>query len=131
MRILLVNDNRDEIGVFGEALKRVDNSIIFDFVLDGADALHYLMKNADRHPDLIFVNENGFLFLEKIRSHQDFSAIPVTVYTASINPDDIDRAIACGASFLPKPNSYRSLVTLLRKRIEKLTLENSSSAGTT
>jgi CheY-like chemotaxis protein len=123
MTILLVNDNRDEIGVFGEALRRIDKSIIFDFVTDGVDALRYLRENSQQ-PDFIFVNENEFFLLERIRNSEEFGDIPVTVYTTSTNPDDIDKAIAYGASFLPKPNSYRTLVTLLRKKLEKLVVED-------
>lgn len=123
MIILLVNSNSDEIGVFGEALRRVDRSITFEYVYDGADAFHYLVKNPDRKPGLIVVDETGFPFLEKIRKHSEYTNIPVTVYTTSTNPDDIDASIAYGASFLPKPTSYFTLVKLLKKRLEKLASE--------
>ena len=123
MRILLVNDDRDEVGLFGEALKRVDSSIVFDVANDGADALRHLRENADQKPNLIVIDENGFLFLEKIRTDLAFATIPVTVYTTSTSPDDIDRTIASGASFLPKPTSYKGLVLLLRRKIQRLILQ--------
>ena len=123
MRILLVNDDRDEAGLFGEALRRVDKSIILDIANDGSDALRLLRENPEQKPDLIVIDENGFLLLEKIRSEQELAAIPVTVYTTSTNPDDIDRAIASGASLLPKPTSYKGLVLVLRKKIQRLILQ--------
>ena len=123
MRILLVNDDCDEAGLFGEALRRVDRSIILDIANDGSDALRLLRENPEQKPDLIVIDENGFLLLEKIRSEQELAAIPVTVYTTSTNPDDIDRAIASGASLLPKPTSYKGLVLVLRKKIQRLILQ--------
>jgi|GEM_PF-3685874 CheY-like chemotaxis protein len=120
MTILLVNNNRDEVGVFGEALQRVDPSIAFEFANDGADAYRFLTQNPDRLPGLIVVDETGFPFLEKVRRNSNFTNIPVTVYTTSTNPDDIDASIAYGASFLPKPNSYFTLVKLLKKRLARL-----------
>ena len=120
MIILLVNNNHDEVGVFGEALRRVDRSIVFEFAQDGADAFRFLTQNPDRRPGLIVVDETGFPFVAKLRRHSEFTNIPVTIYTTSTNPDDIDFSIAYGASFLPKPNSYFTLVKLLKKRLARL-----------
>jgi CheY-like chemotaxis protein len=124
MIILLVNDNHDEITIFRQALKMVDRSIILEAASDGIHALGYLREHQDRHPDLIVIDVNGFFLLDKIRSNGEFAHIPVTVYTTSTNPDDIDQTIAYGASFLPKPMSYRILVTLLRKKIARLVVES-------
>jgi len=126
MRILLVNDDRDEVGLFGEALRRVDKTIQLDVANDGADALRFLRENNKQKPDLIVIDENGFLFLEKIRTDLEYAAIPVTVYTTSTSPDDIDRTLVSGASFLPKPTSYKGLVLLLRKKIQRLVIEISN-----
>ncbi len=129
MIILLVNNKRDESGVFAEALRRVDMTIRLELAEDGADAFRYLTQHPDRKPGLIVVDETGFPFVQKLRRHSGFTDIPVTVYTTSTNPDDIDASIAFGASFFPKPTSYFALVKLLKKRLERLTSERIDGAS--
>jgi|SRR5690606_7627885 len=120
MKILLINGNRDEVGIFGDALKKVNNSISFSFALDEAEAMRYLRDNESSLPDAVFINEKHLLFLERLRKHEQFADLQVTMYTNSTDADHIERALSLNAGLLPRPNSYRELIALLKRKVERL-----------
>ncbi len=120
MNIFLINGNRDEVGIFSDALKNVNNSISFAFALDEAEAMQYLRKNESNLPDVVFISENHLLFLERLRKQQQFANLQVTMYTNSTDPDHIERALSLNAALLPRPNSYRELIVLLKRKVERL-----------
>ena len=124
MNVFLINENRDEVGIFGDALKKVNGSIVFGFALDEADAMKYLVTQASKLPDAIFINEKHLLFLENLRKHQQFVHLRVILYTNSTDPDHIERALSLNASLFPKPNSYRELSVLLKRRFDRLLVQN-------
>ncbi len=120
MNVYLINGNRDEVGIFSDALKKVNGSISFAFALDEVEAMRYLSSNSSKLPDMVFISENHLLFLGNLRKHQQFVNLPVTMYTNSTDPDHIERALSLNAALLPRPNSYRELIVLLRRRFDLL-----------
>ena len=56
--ILLVDDDIDDIIIFQETLKKVDDKVCFFYVNNGKDAIDLLTENAPNLPGLIFLDIN-------------------------------------------------------------------------
>lgn len=125
LTILLVDDDADDIEIFNDALKQIDNTIILITAHNGQDALHILSSDILEKPDHIFLDinmprMNGLECLERIR-HQEKLSIPVTIYTTSKNYQEYERCIQLEADFLQKPHDYTNLMIVLREKIHRLT----------
>jgi CheY-like chemotaxis protein len=124
LTFLLVDDDADDIEIFCEALKQIDNSITLITAHNGNDALQILSSDILAKPDHIFLDinmplMNGLDCLQKIRNEEKLD-IPVTVYTTSKHYGEYNRAIQLGADFLQKPHDYTILITVLREKIEAM-----------
>jgi CheY-like chemotaxis protein len=128
LTILLVDDDADDIEIFNDALKQIDNSITLITAHNGQDALQILSSDILEKPDHIFLDinmplMNGLDCLDKIRN-QEKLAIPVTIYTTSKNYSEYNRCMQLGADFLQKPHDYTNLMGVLREKIEMMILGN-------
>jgi len=114
-RILLIDDDIDDAGLFREALKRIAPSILFQHFFEGAEALRHLMGEKDPLPDIIFVDINmpkinGWEFLVSFRAVRHLQHVPVIIYTTSSEDREIKKAKALGANgFISKPDSFTQL----------------------
>jgi CheY-like chemotaxis protein len=118
-RILLVEDNSDDVMLVHAALKRVKMDHTLMIVADGQQAMAYLQGDglyADRGKfpfpslmllDLLLPKIDGFQVLQWIRAHPQLRRLPVTVFTGSQHPGHLARAYEMGAnSFVLKPFSF-------------------------
>jgi two-component system response regulator len=109
-KILLVEDNPDDIALTREALKKSGFPHELVVINDGREALDYLLqqdgyislKTRDR-PDLVLLDlslplMNGFEVLERIKSDEQARIIPVVVLTISDEEEDVLRSYELGAS---------------------------------
>lgn len=83
---------------------------------DGIEALELL----EQEPfdavvlDVNMPRMNGLEFLEKIKTHDDFAAIPVIMLTTEGQDEDRDKAMALGATaYIIKPFKPTQLLALL------------------
>lgn len=113
---LLTDDDNDDAEMFGEALSRIDAAIAFHHVTDG-DALFQFLDNVENvMPDIIFLDVNmpktsGWEWLDKLKAHNDYKAIPVIMYSTSSIPHDKEIAIESGAlGFLTKANDFNVMI---------------------
>ena len=89
------------------------------FVENGEELMHYL-NNCPR-PGLILLDLNmpkkdGREALREIKNNPDLRGIPVVVLTTSKAEEDIYRTYDLGVnSFITKPVSFESLVTITRE----------------
>ena len=123
MIILYAEDDPEDVDVFREALKNIDQKIACIVAKDGAEALS-ILENSVVLPDMIFLDMNmpllgGKECLKKIKSNKDFQSIPVAIYTTSNRPNDITDCKALGANhYIIKPNTFsevqKSLSGVLR-----------------
>lgn len=110
--ILLLEDNRDMLFALEEALAINGHSVIVG--KNGMDGIHELESCT---PDLIISDVNmpqmdGFDFLKRLRAHQRWQDIPVTIMSGK--RDDEKIALSLGANaFMPKPFNFMELDRIL------------------
>lgn len=126
--VLIIEDNQDHIELIKRAIKLHPLDVKIYHATDGEDALDFLFKKgkylSKRNipvPDLILLDIklpkiDGYNVLKKIKSHQEFKAIPVIVLTTSAREEDINRMYKHGAcSYLVKPSQYLEFVAIHEK----------------
>jgi len=124
VRVLLVEDNPDDIEIARRAFKR-RSDVQTTVLRDGQEVLDAFCEQAageppdGERPDMILLDlnlprVNGFEVLERVRAEPSLRAIPVVVLTASAQPDDVLRAYQLGAnSYIQKPVSFQEFSQLL------------------
>lgn len=121
MVVLYVDDDSDDLQLFGEAVKEVDSSIVFISANNAEDALKFL--SGELLPDQVFMDinmpvMNGIDCLARIRATERIKHLPVIMLSTSQNALDVEQSVALQADFISKPNSFRSLVTELTSRLK-------------
>jgi len=118
-KILLVDDDADDLELFSEAVGEVDGSVFCDCASDGNEVLEKLKGQGISAPDVIFLDLNmpamsGWQFLEKVKGNESLKDIPVIIYSTSSQRNDILHAKASGAlCFVTKPENYGRLKKIL------------------
>jgi CheY-like chemotaxis protein len=126
LKILLAEDNADDVFLLTQALKRIGWDPSFHVVSDGVEAIAYLegrgdYADRDNHPlpdvlllDLNMPRRNGFEVLEWVRKSARFHELVVHVLSASARPSDVKRVYGLNAnSYLVKPTSMDELVAFV------------------
>jgi CheY-like chemotaxis protein len=123
VRILLVEDNPDDVLITRRALakSRVANELYV--VRDGQEALDHLFRGPDDpdapRPDLILLDVNlprvnGMEVLEQIRRDDDLAVIPVIMLTASDREEDIVKSYRLGSNtYIQKPVEFAKFLQAL------------------
>ena len=120
-KVLLVDDDADDIELFLEALLDLDAGIACTHAKNGVDALQMLKKT--NLPDMIFMDinmpkMNGWECLKALKDDPDLQHIPVVMYSTSANDAELARALSLGAKHLfRKPHSFSELKDTLREMI--------------
>jgi CheY-like chemotaxis protein len=125
--ILLVDDSENDLFLMRAAFKRAESNHPLQQVLDGDEALAYLKgegQYGDRKQfplpavmllDLNMPRRNGFEVLSWVRAQPGLKRLPIFILTASMRPEDVERAYDLGATgFLVKPSTLEDLVAMLR-----------------
>lgn len=120
---LLADDDRDDRDLFSEALAALDPEIVCQGVEDGKQALK-LLATAPARPAIIFVDinmpvMNGWDFLRKLKSDEQYLNIPVVVYSTSSREKDREIAHELGAvCFVTKPDNFKMVKGMLEVVLE-------------
>ena len=126
-RMLLVEDNEDDIELTLRALKK--NNLENDLVVcrDGEDAIAYLFrtgKHAHREPelpevvllDLKLPGISGLDVLRKIRADDRLKTLPVVILTSSSEDRDMVESYKLGAnSYVQKPIDFSEFLEATRQ----------------
>ncbi len=120
LKILLVEDNPDDVKITQRTLKKGNLKDELHVVNDGQQALDFLGQRGDfsdaPRPDLIFLDLNlpklsGLEVLEQIKADERLRRIPVIVLTVSKREEDRIRAYDSGASsYIQKPASSSEFI---------------------
>lgn len=126
-RILLVEDNDDDVALTLRAFERNKLREQVAVVRDGREALDFILcegqhagRDPARMPDLILLDLNlpkinGLQVLERLRQHLPSRYVPVVVLTSSIEERDIAESYRLGAnSYVQKPVDYGQFLDATR-----------------
>jgi CheY-like chemotaxis protein len=124
MKILLVEDDEDDIFLFTKALETLSGGIILDVTHNGVEALEYLTRNVHEKPQLIFLDinmplMNGIECLKKIRQHPSLHDLQVVVLTTSNSEKDRQECHNMAAAFFIKPPNVKGLVDTLSQVLSR------------
>jgi CheY-like chemotaxis protein len=125
--VLHVDDDPGDSLLVRQACRKAEVSFQLQSVSDGETAIAYLSgagiySDRELYPlpvlvllDLKMPRMNGFDVLAWIRGHAQFKTLPVVVFTASNQEEDIQRAYVEHAnSYLVKPVGIHTLMEMLK-----------------
>lgn len=101
VRILLVEDNHDDVDLVRAALEKSEQDTVLKVTSHGRRALDYLLDVGQENVDLILLDLkmpviDGHAFLELLAKHFDVDAMSIVVLTTSDMLHDRERAYALG-----------------------------------
>ncbi len=122
--IYLADDDKDDRGLFIEALDEIDMTIIIEDFDNGVTLMDNLLNQNKALPDVIYLDlnmplMNGEECLNDIKNEPELSQIPIIIYSTYVDESGATELQQKGADlFLEKPDSFEKLKTLLRKSLE-------------
>lgn len=124
MRILLIDDDKDDQALFCDAIAQLSADLICDLANNGIEGLQYLQTTRTL-PDVIFLDINmpmmdGRETLKIIRGTPRINHIPVVMYSTSIAPDELGHFTRLNAACVTKPNNFNNLASLLSEQLMSL-----------
>ncbi len=127
-RILLVEDDQDDIELLKEALQNNHILAEMDIFKDGSQVMTYLEMCNFFH-DLIVLDLNlpkigGKELLKQIKASR-FKTIPVVILTTSSAKEDIEFCLQHGADkYLTKPSTIEGLRDMVENLVSLLTIKD-------
>ena len=125
--ILVVDDSENDIELLRTAFRKAEFTNPLQEVHNGEEAIAYLKgegiySDREKYPlpslmllDLNMPLKNGFDVLSWVRAQPAFIRISIIILTASVRPEDVERAFVLGASsYLVKPSNLDTLVSMMR-----------------
>lgn len=118
-KILIVDDNYDNIDLINDILESMDYDILT--AMEGQTALEIAGRD---HPDLIILDVNmpgmsGFEVVEHLKKDEATQSIPVIMLTALSDIENRVHAMTLGAEdYLTKPFSPRELIARVQRRLQ-------------
>lgn len=118
-RVLLAEDDEDDILMFREALSEVELPYELIIAKDGVEVID-LLKGEEESPDIVFMDinmprKNGFECLTEIREILNDSEIPIILLSTHQNEELIKTAKKLGASgYIKKPTSFKKFKITLQ-----------------
>ncbi len=113
--ILLVDDDAEDCIIIQGAFEDFGYTSLLHFEEDGEKAVNYLQQclPEGRLPSLIILDlnmprMNGRQTLSYLKNNEAFAAIPVIIFSTSLNQFEYDQCLALGAhSYVIKPMTYK------------------------
>jgi len=126
VHLLVVEDDPSHAALLRATFRRLASRTTLAVVEDGQLAIDYLRgvgiyhdRETHPEPDLMILDlglpvVSGFEVLEWMEGEGSWGALPVVVFSSSVDPRDAERAFALGArAFKKKPADFRELVDLV------------------
>lgn len=125
IRVLLVEDNPGDADLTRETLEASKVWIAIDVVVDGEEAVDFILQRG-RHaaalpPDLVILDLNlprlsGRQVLAEIRAHERLKTIPVVMLTSSDAERDVIETYALGANcYVTKPVGLEAFQSIVQR----------------
>lgn len=119
--IYLADDDEDDRELFQEALLEVCKESMLTFAKDGVELMDILYQPPVPMPDVIFLDlnmpaKNGFECLEEIKKNDKLKALPVIIFSTTVQEESVNRVYKDGANFyICKPSNFSQLKRTLAK----------------
>lgn len=120
IEVLLIEDNPGDVRLTEEVLRESGADCKLTTIRDPEEALSLLRGQGDREqraiPEIIFLDLNlpklsGLEIIERIRTTEGLSHVPIVILSSSQNPEDIRRAYKLGGNcFVRKPTSLDDFI---------------------
>ncbi|MDR3679411.1 MAG: response regulator [Flavipsychrobacter sp.] len=123
--ILLIDDDKDDAGIFEDALTEINSSVIFRY-LDNGKKIFDTLNRMEPLPQIIFLDVNmpsvsGWDCLRLLKSNDAYRHIPVIMFSTSSHQKEADIASDLGAyKFMAKPHSYTDLKKMLANLLNSI-----------
>jgi CheY-like chemotaxis protein len=121
--ILVVEDDVDDQELLLEALQNVNPSLKVMFAENGVEALSYLkeVEVSEQLPGLIILDLNmpcldGKETFQRIKEDGKLGAVPIVIFTSSLNPHDKALFSQLNVEFISKPYDF----TLMNKIVGQM-----------
>src|SRR5262245_52764489 len=126
-RILLAEDNLDDIELTLRVLAEFHLANKVDVVIDGVEALDYLMcrgRFADRTPgnpallllDNMMPRVDGLEVVRQVKAHEHLKTIPIVMLTSSREQSDLFKSYELGVNaYVIKPVNFYDFVNAVRE----------------
>lgn len=122
--LLLVEDQLSDIRLTQEALRGMGALLQIKIVMDGEEALDYLMRRTNKYehaprPDLILLDINlpkidGIELAGIIKKDSSLSVIPIVMLSTSESQNDILRAYQAGVNcYISKPLDFNDFLEIM------------------
>ena len=126
IKILLVEDNPDDIELTLRAFKKYNIANHIIVAKDGVEALDFIFQRGNEtllkfKPDLILLDlklrkVDGLEVLRQIKKNTETKSIPVIVLTSSKEEVDLDKSYKLGAnSYIRKPVNFENFTDVVMK----------------
>ncbi len=125
--ILIVEDSKVQANMLKSMLEK--NGYSTSVSQDGRDAVLFLESVRPRIviSDIIMPNMTGYELCTYIKTHESFHDIPVILLTALSEPEDVIRALECGAdNFVTKPYGEELLISRIHTVLLNQKFRNSA-----
>ena len=122
IRILLAEDDEDDIFIFEQALLEIGYPVDLKVVRDGSDVMEQLSN--DIPPDLVFLDinmpkVNGIECLQIIKRSVGLPHVPIIFLSTNASGILIEEVKTTGAQgYIAKPNSIYNLILVLTSVIQ-------------
>ena len=133
LNILLADDDIDDRFFFDKALKEIPIASVLVTVNNGEQLMEYLIENADKLPDVLFLDlsmprKTGFECLAEIKENIKLKDLPVVMFTTSFTrgidfEDNLKNTLfRMGAQdFIRKPGHFEELKQVIQQALIRLT----------
>ena len=129
--ILFVDDDIDDRDLMAEIVQKINPSVNAVFAQNGLEAIEYLntKKEMAQLPCLIVLDLNmpfldGKETYKKIKEELQLQAVPVIIFTSSLNPNDKVLFTNLGVEFYTKPDDFGYYNTLISRMVNVCNGEN-------
>lgn len=119
--IISVEDNPDDILLFGMVFQKAKFSVRVEFITDGEKAIEYFSAGTGKPLpillllDLKLPKKSGLEVVAWVRSQPPLKRLPIIMLTSSNQPEDIDQAYDLGVnSYLVKPANVEELIEMAK-----------------
>ena len=125
LNVMLVDDDQDDRFFFQKALDAFEFPSYLKTVRDGERLMNYLDDYSDSLPDVLFLDlnmpkKNGSECLKEIKAKDKLKALPVVIYSTSLNETIADVLYSQGAHYYIRKCEFAQLKILLHKVLTEM-----------